>query len=182
MARVQVLTNSVCLLQLQADHDKTAIGCLMQVSAFTFDTFQLDFVADSYLYVQCMFYPNSDESKVEFVHVCRSRHEEATMIIVDDWYEFDYQNPSPVFWFSLLRRSIRERIRSLPASARISAADGGEPWSVLTVELNEGANEVGVLLRIATALNATAIPMMNISTFDSNYVIVPTSCCSIAGA
>lgn len=92
MARVQVLTNSVCLLQLQADHDKTAIGCLMQVSAFTFDTFQLDFVADSYLYVQCMFYPNSDESKVEFVHVCRSRHEEATMIIVDDWYEFDYQN------------------------------------------------------------------------------------------
>jgi len=50
------------------------------------------------------------------------------------------------------------------------------------VHLCEGANEVGVLLRIATALNATAIPMMNISTFDSNYVIVPTSCCSIAGA
>jgi hypothetical protein len=70
----------------------------------------------------------------------------------------------------------------LPSSARIFVADGGEPWSVLTVELNEGANEVGVLLRIATALNATAIPMMNISTFDSNYVIVPTSCCSIAGA
>ena len=78
--------------------------------------------------------------------------------------------------------SIRERIRLLPSSARIYAADGGEPWSVLTVHLNEGANEVGVLLRIATALNATAIPMMNISTFDSNYVIVPTSCCSIAGA
>ena len=49
------------------------------------------------------------------------------------------------------------------------------------MHLCEGANEVGVLLRIATALNATAIPMMNISTFDSNYVIVPTSCCSIAG-
>ena len=69
----------------------------------------------------------------------------------------------------------------MPPSARISAADGGESWSVLTVHLCEGANEVGVLLRIATALNATAIPMMNISTFDSNYVIVPTSCCSIAG-
>ena len=50
------------------------------------------------------------------------------------------------------------------------------------MHLCEGANEVGVLLRIATALNATAIPMMNISTYDSNYVIVPTSCCSIAGA
>lgn len=138
MACVQVLSNNVCLLQLDAGHDNTAVGCLLQ----------------------CMFYPSSEESKVDFVHVCRSKHEEATMIIVDD--------------------CIRERIRLLPSSARTYAADGGEPWSVLTVHLCEGANEVGVLLRIATALNATAIPMMNISTFDSNYVIVPTSCCSIA--
>ncbi len=76
---------------------------------------------------------------------------------------------------------MREKIQLLPSSARIFAADGGEPWSVLTVQLSEGANEVGVLLRIATALNATAIPMMNVSTFDNNYVIVPASCCSIAG-
>ena len=76
---------------------------------------------------------------------------------------------------------MRSRVQRLPTTAGISAADNGEPWSVLTMQLSEGANEVGVLLRIATALNATAIPMMNISTFDSNYVIVPTRCCSIAG-
>ena len=81
----------------------------------------------------------------------------------------------------IVRPSMRERIQHLPPTAGISAADSGEPWSVLTMQLSEGANEVGVLLRIATALNATSIPMMNISTFDSNYVIVPASCCSIAG-
>jgi hypothetical protein len=43
------------------------------------------FVAHPLFSVQCMFYPSLEESKVEFVHVCRSRHEEATMIIVDNW-------------------------------------------------------------------------------------------------
>ena len=40
MAQVQVLASSVCLFQLQAGHDNTAIGCLLQARAFAFRAFR----------------------------------------------------------------------------------------------------------------------------------------------
>ena len=51
----------------------------------------------SLISLQCMFYPSSEDFKVDFVHVCRSKHEEATMIIVDDWLAFDFLVQHVVF-------------------------------------------------------------------------------------
>ena len=83
MAQVEVLSSRVCLLQLQASHDKTAIGFLLEASAFVSGLTPL-------IHPQCMFFPNSADCKGDFVHVCRSRHEEATMIIVDDRHACDF--------------------------------------------------------------------------------------------
>jgi hypothetical protein len=83
MALVEVLPSRVCLLLLLASHEGTAIGCLLQASAL------VCFRTQSLIHPQCMFFPNSEDCRVDFVHMCRSRHEDATMIIVDDRHAFD---------------------------------------------------------------------------------------------